>query len=356
MLIIIGLTIIIWILWSRFIRIRLPKDIPFNLTELWFYTLLYICFIYLILIISLLRPRELNPLIAKLIKIMFIPLKIVDAALKHNKYVKKPYRNLIEKIIKRFNKLTHNEMKRLCISYTIVPRLFLSILLCFDTFFMHRLFLIYDFVLIGIFSIIHRYFIYSLKHEKEQYTIDSSKTYDTVFVLAVPPKQSLVFDYEAGFEFDLEKMVYHLKRVTLEEFIDIRIKSLLGPHADLFEYDGDPIAKNDVYKQYRLNKYGNITFPVDLTDEDDAAIYKELNNTWPKLLELSLSLEVYSRISGIPKIRYIKALVYSVYFICWTYILIVSFHKVLEFAITNKIIDWLILYIDKIDPFSGIFL
>ena len=93
-----------------------------------------------------------------------------------------------------------------------------------------------------------------------------------------------------------------------------------------------------------------------MTAEDDDFIYKELNNVLPKLLELSLSLEIYSRISSIPKIRYVKALAYSLYFTCWTYILTVSFHKVLEFSITNNVVKWLILYIDNLDPFSGIFL
>lgn len=212
-----------------------------------------------------------------------------------------------------------------------------------DTFYIHRLEIIYDFVLIGIFVIVHRYLIYSLKYAKEQYIKDLSKTYDTVLVLAVRPKRSLVFDFDADFEFDLEKMVYHLKRVTLEEFIEIRVKSLIGPHADLFEYDGDPLAKDDI-----AYKYGNTSFPVDLTAEDDDVIYKELNNVLPKLLELSLSLEIYSRISSIPKIRYVKALAYSLYFTCWTYILTVSFHKVLEFSITNNVVKWLILILSQV--------
>lgn len=351
MLIIIGLTIIIWVLWSRFIRMRLPKDIPFNLTEFWFYIILYVCFMYLIIIISLLNPREVHPLVTKFIKIAFTPLVLVDEAIKRNKFIKNPYNSLIAKIIKRFNTLTVNDMLLIQIAYTIIPRAFLGILLCFDTFFMHKLLLIYDFILIGLFSLIHRYIKYSLKYVKEQYIKSLSETYEDVIIFAVKSQNSL--DCEP-LEIDYDKMIYHNQTVTLEKYVDIQIKAILGPYQDLFEYTGDPLAKEVIYQQYAMKKYGDSA--ADLIQEDRDVLYKQFYDVMPTILTLGISLEIYSNLSNIPKIRYVKALIFSLYFTCWTYILIISFHKVLEFPITNKIIDWLILYIVKIDPFSGIFL
>ena len=41
-LIIIGAIAVLWLIWARFFRERLPKDIPFDLTEFRFYLLIYI--------------------------------------------------------------------------------------------------------------------------------------------------------------------------------------------------------------------------------------------------------------------------------------------------------------------------
>src|ERR1700735_2030376 len=100
-LLLIGIVIILWIIWARFNRIRLPKEIPFNLTEIWFYIILYICCIYAYIIISLLISRKSNPLIEKFIKILYTPLVTFDEAIKNNKYVLVRYNKLLGKIIDR---------------------------------------------------------------------------------------------------------------------------------------------------------------------------------------------------------------------------------------------------------------
>ena len=53
-----GFLLFIIFIYFSFIRERLPKDIPFNLTEYSFWILIYICFIYLLAIQQLLLVKK----------------------------------------------------------------------------------------------------------------------------------------------------------------------------------------------------------------------------------------------------------------------------------------------------------
>lgn len=88
---ILGIFMMSWIVWSRFIRERLPKDIPFLLTEECFYILIYICCIYLVVIYSLIGPKEQNKIIKKLIDRIYLPLITFNKFIKNNKYITLKY-------------------------------------------------------------------------------------------------------------------------------------------------------------------------------------------------------------------------------------------------------------------------
>jgi hypothetical protein len=340
-LLIIGIVIVLWIIWARFIRVRLPKDIPFDLTEVWFYILLYICCIYLYIIISLLISREANPVIAKFIKVLYTPLVILDEAIKNNQYFSKNYNKLLAGIINRFDNLTFNQMQIICCIYQILPRILLTVILLFDVFFMHKLELIYSFILLGIFPLIHRYIKYSLKYAKEQFLKHLSHTYDMVWVLDK--------NYtNADWEYNSETMMYHNMEITIEEYLNIQTKTL---GIEEVQYQGSPYAKEEVYLEYKLSKYG--TREMKLTSDDYNNIAKEFHNTMPKLLKLSIFLERYSLIEKAPIIKYTKVFIYSIYFICWSSILLVSYKKIEVFTLANALISWLTPYIEKIEPFSG---
>jgi hypothetical protein len=68
-LILLGLFMLLLFIWVRFIRVRLPRDIPFNLTELGLIILIYICLIYKYIVISLILELTSNNIIrASIIK------------------------------------------------------------------------------------------------------------------------------------------------------------------------------------------------------------------------------------------------------------------------------------------------
>lgn len=48
-----GFVFVLWFLWVRFIRERLPKEIPFSLSEIGFYFILYICVLYFYIILRI---------------------------------------------------------------------------------------------------------------------------------------------------------------------------------------------------------------------------------------------------------------------------------------------------------------
>jgi len=53
-----GILMVSWLIWYKFIRARLPKDIPFFLSEIRFYSIVFICLTFIFLIIITLFPRK----------------------------------------------------------------------------------------------------------------------------------------------------------------------------------------------------------------------------------------------------------------------------------------------------------
>lgn len=97
-LIILGLFIISWIIWSRFIGQRTIRDIPDELfNEFRFWILLYVCVIYIIIIINLIKPSKVIPGYKEIIEIIYKPLTTLDEAIKYNKFMKESYDKLMFK-------------------------------------------------------------------------------------------------------------------------------------------------------------------------------------------------------------------------------------------------------------------
>ena len=82
-----GLCLISWYFYITFIRERLPRDIPFMLTEFRFYALLGICCVYIFAIKRYIFPKPLNPIFIPLIQTIAKPLVYFDNFIKTNKYV-----------------------------------------------------------------------------------------------------------------------------------------------------------------------------------------------------------------------------------------------------------------------------
>lgn len=91
------------LIYYRFLRDRVPKNIPFDLNELWAILLLSICVTYLYLILRTIKPKTPNALVIKILSILVTPFITLLSVIKNNK-VLLPYYNkmihiLLEKII-----------------------------------------------------------------------------------------------------------------------------------------------------------------------------------------------------------------------------------------------------------------
>ena len=82
-LIIVGLLMFSAYIWLRFIRLRLPRDIPFNLSILGLIILIEICTIYGYILFALLRKdKEPNPIVVYIIDQVYKPLIAFDNFIK----------------------------------------------------------------------------------------------------------------------------------------------------------------------------------------------------------------------------------------------------------------------------------
>ena len=100
LLVLLGLIITSWIIWSRFFRERTIRDIPdYLLTEIRFWILLYICFIYLYVVKTLIKEPKPNIYISMLSgllnKYLSKPLVTLDHLIKHNRYNNDYYYKII---------------------------------------------------------------------------------------------------------------------------------------------------------------------------------------------------------------------------------------------------------------------
>jgi len=159
-LLFLGLVITSWIIWSRFIRERIIRDIPDTfLTEYRFWILLYICFIYLYVIKNLIKPKATNPFINDIINILYKPLITLDHFIKYNKKIKPYYYKFMIKMVKYLdlNELDNKKLTMIIFFMQVFPRIVLVIFLLLDTFYFRKIEIFYKVVLIGLLPFIYRY-------------------------------------------------------------------------------------------------------------------------------------------------------------------------------------------------------
>ena len=89
-------------------------------------------------------------------------------------------------------------------------------------------------------------------------------------------------------------MTHHDKIVSIEEYVKIQTDNNFNYNKNekYVEYEGFPYVKQEVYEQYKIDKYKDTN--KELIDEDHDIIRKEFHDTIPKILELSTFLEIYS--------------------------------------------------------------
>jgi hypothetical protein len=320
-LISLGLIITSWIIWSRFIRERTIRKIPDDFfTEYRFWILFYISFIYLYAVKNLVKPSTSGLDLTELVNLIFKPLTTLDHAIKYNQFVKPYYYKIMFKLAIFMDSLVSDyQIKIIMFFIQIFPRIILVIFLLLDILYFERLEIFYKIVLIGLIPLLYRYFKYSCKDIYEQWIITLEDKYNSVTI------------YEEGYEFDKARednteAIYHNKRETIRKYIEIKFENTMNNVIDYVKYKynhGLPHCKDDIIDQYCLDKYNKKRVRYTVSDLDNmSALYYEL---MPNILKMKLYLYRLDAIAKTPPIKWPQVVIFSIYFICWSYILVISY-------------------------------
>jgi hypothetical protein len=338
-------------IWIRFIRERLPKDIPLTLNTLGFLILLEICCIYLYIIISIIKQKKTDPIITNIINTLYYPLEEFDNFSKNLPIIETYYKKFIIWYAKSLEYFVI-ETNAFFVLLSIIPRLVLVGVLCIDVFYFNYLSSIYKVLLLSLLLFIRRYSIYSIKTFRNiSYTSLKEDVSDicTPYVQGVHPAEwpennkinnendddeddEMALPTNIFVEYYIKEYIYNYKIINYtfivhnKEFYDRQFN----------KYNIEKISNNDRLPSYIRNKYQN-----------------ETETTLKNVLYLSILLEHYEITSNKTSYRYIFILVYTLYLLCWIYILIksTSWENIQN---TLKILYEIMLKVEE--PFSGLFI
>lgn len=278
-LLILGLCLISWLIWSRFIR-----DIPdASFTELRFWILLYLCFIYAYSIKHLLKNHYPNEILSQITTLCYTPLTTLDHSLKYNGYLIQYYYNFIKTIIKLINTTSEKHILGVIFSLQILPRILLVTLLLVDTFWFHRLEIMYKAILIGLLPFIFRYLNYCLKDVYDYWVEELDLYYNFIIVF----QEYFGYDYKVNAEFI---PIHHFKKKFVKEYIEIKYENWQNYHDNIinYEYVGSLYPRDNIFEEYRLQKYKDN--PKKFMSQDFEHLRMLFKELMPQVLDLKFLL------------------------------------------------------------------
>jgi hypothetical protein len=346
-----------------FLRLRVFKIIPFELTDLRLCLLVYLCITYLYIIFRLLKPKNPPEFLINLLQVVSKPFTFLDLEIKY-KLLKNYYAKFFLFIVPLLDDLTPNQCKIIYYCFNIIPRGFLVLLFILDVFYFNKLEIFYYFIFLGIFPLIYTYILYSLNLFYEGYLKYLEARYVDVRLLekgnnypgywAQWPHKTPQEEEEYN-EVHSPLAVYHDKIVTLREYIKIQYAVFIAwdehEKDTRYEYEGYAYATELYYTQYK--KKTEKTF---LDTEDYEIIKTDFNLFMPKLVVLYTFIELNKLTQSQKIFVNIKVFIYSLYFVCWVYIIYLSYLTINDFSFTLALLNILSFYSKVIEPFSDMFL
>jgi hypothetical protein len=356
----IGLTLIIWFVFARFILHRLPKNIPFDLHLIRFIILLSICLLFAWVIKKILFPREpseLSQIFLNYIYKIYKPLYVLDETLRSNNAFKRfilltskilpyfipPYEKfivLISKLSPFFKAFDVDLFLYLMIFFA--PRVFLLILLIVDVFYYNCISLFYSYAYIGLIPLLAKYYIYAIRSLNEEYL----EYLDGLYY--VEEKQIREFEWQPD-----------KKGMGIREFVEL--KSYCYSGSETFDEILDMTRCECGFQLAIFIKY-NKKSGLDITEEELIAWKKDFYDLIPPVVDIARFLDSHDRnleryADKLSKYRgkrlyiiWVSIAVYSGYLICWAYILIVSLST---FHLLNFEMVLLENFQDVMDPFTN---
>lgn len=344
----ISLAFVCYYIWFRFLRERLPKEIPFNLTFFTFIFLCFICLSYVYIIFKILHKYHNNSYFINLIFSKFSSLikPLIDShnfflvKWKLNNFFIKNFVNIIKKYSLYDDKMT---LKWLLV-FDFFPKLIILFFFLLDVFYFKKLNIFYYFLILGIIPLFHTYYIYTsnisleilLKYLQENYYVKILSTHEEE--QNYKKRKGL-----SSFFVSLRYLKYNDYGVLdLRYFVNIQAANLIFEH-DLYKYTCIETA----YAREVYAKQQNIELPeFSIFEPEFDYISKKLAlyffDNIEKAIYLQAFLEVYKDIAKPIMVEKHSLFILIGYLIGWVYILLVSLHtlnlyEVLDILNTIKI-------------------
>jgi hypothetical protein len=310
------LTSFIFIIWFRYIRERLPRDIPFNLSLIGFIIIVCVCLGYIYTVYKYINPPKDNntfTLIIEVKKYLYKPLEILIDFLQHNKFTKKNFSKFFLLSVEKVKEMNY---LKAYIFINIFPRVILLSVFIIDIFYFNSIKYFYKIIIIGILIIIEKMIIHIYRYKMNT---------NIEFV-----------DRNAEIWCDNYVANERISIITAKEYVPAEAMRILN-NLEPLEYS--PSLTVDYIKELKKQSGIPLERPVNL--DGNMSIMRGC---------LSLSVLLY-RITYLYdqiaiKFKYVNILISLLYVICWVYILIVSFHT-LDLTIVGEISK------DINEPFSG---
>ena len=348
-------------LWGQYLRPRLPRDIPFYLTLLGLILLLFTCLVFILVLKQLIRPKPskfimyLYPYLAPYQQIIFQPLRALDYVIRDSLF------NVTKSVIRLLPYITFSYgYQRVLLHFflTFIPRIILLILFILDIFYFKKLELMYIYIWLGFIPLVIRYVKYILEQTLEDYILYLEPLYSAY---AIPKNEEQEKEWVElhGFVKDGNKYKDYPK--PIREFI-------LHMMCTYEEYKYAPIpTRNIIQKYYTFKEISDKCYsdkeeiPKDIREVVERDFYELM----PLILNLRRFLDDYDYVIekgngpteyditfNIKRRYHLKdwnIAIYSVYLICWIYILVIS---ISTFTLAENELIILTNFQDHTDPFS----
>jgi hypothetical protein len=330
-LILLGFILTISFIWFRFIKERLPREIPFDLSLIGFVLLVFACFTYTYMIITILfNYNPTSNSLSSIVQYIYKPLTTLDEAIKTNSIIKPYYEKFLVYIVTHTNGINYFKVY---LVFDIIPRIILVSALLIDTFYYHCLFLLYKVIIVSLLLFLGRYIKYSFTYAKEQYILQLEPMVDYIMSNYVDPEDELAASGNL------------LSNLSVRRFIDIQVDAIVYGSK---EYTYRPFGWHTEYID-NFRKLHNLSESYTFTSKEFDLLRVDFKNIIKIVIPLSVHLEEYSVQVEYSKYRKRKSIIFTLYLVCWLFILIVSIPS-LSLNTFNPIFD----IVDTFEPFSGL--
>jgi hypothetical protein len=366
LLTLLGFIMVSIMLWGQYLRPRLPRDIPFQLTLFRLILLLFTCFIFCLVLKHLIVPKPskfimyIYPHLAPYHQLIFQPLYALDYIIRDTLF------NVTKSVIRLLPYITFDNPRSTFLLYfflNFIPRIFLLILFILDIFYFKKLELMYLFIWLGFIPLFIRYVKYILEQTKEDYILYLEPLYEGY---PIPKNEEQKKEWadmypNGGTNYrSYTRSITDLKCALLCIYNDYNYGGI--PNLDILVkyypdkklyFDGD---YDEIWRD--IEKVGDIKREVGKRDFYDLMplilILDVFLFNYNYVIETGNGLTAYEIKYNIKRrflLKYWNIGIYSVYLISWVYILVISLPA---FTLSNMDIIYLESFQDNLDPITNI--